>query len=71
MGSDMKKKHFKPGTYGCHEALHMAAFLSQAVDNELTEHTAVTRNKEWLKLAKKASQALWDLYQAIGNEHLR
>lgn len=61
---------YKPGSYGCHEALHMAAFFTDAVATSLCEHKAIEQKKEWLELAEKAHQALFDLYQAIGAEHL-
>ena len=36
------------------------------VDAELLEHPAIQNNEEWSALAKKAHQALFDLYQLIG-----
>lgn len=65
-----KEDKFAPGSFGCHEALHMAAFLMTAVANELSGHDAIKQNAKWLKLADKAHDALFDLYQAIGKEHL-
>lgn len=56
--------------YGRHEVLHMSSFLCNCVDSELLEHQAIKNNKEWLALAEKAHQALFDLYQSIGSEHL-
>jgi hypothetical protein len=56
--------------YGRHEVLHMSSFLMNAVDTELCEHAQIQRNKEWKALADKAFNALFDLYQAIGSEHL-
>ena len=62
--------HFEPGTYGCHEALHMSNFFANAVGEELVEHPAIKQNPEWLKLATEAAKNLADLYQAIGKEHI-
>jgi hypothetical protein len=62
---------FKPGTMGCHEALHMVSFLAGAVDEELAAHPAIKMNPEWHKLAKTAAAALIELYQKIGTEHLK
>ncbi len=56
--------------YGRHEVLHMAAFLSRAVASELGEHAQVQANPAWKALADAAGQALWDLYQAVGAEHM-
>lgn len=62
---------FKPGTFGCHEALHMASVFNNLVEERLAEHPAVLTNPEWYALAHEAGLALWNLYQAIGAEHLR
>ena len=66
-----KKKLYTPGTHGCHEALHMASFLTFAVDEELCQHEAIKANPKWLALAVKAAGALGDLYRAIGEKHLK
>jgi hypothetical protein len=67
----MTDERYKPGTMGCHEALHMASFLTDTVYEQLVQHPAVKRNAEWLQFANDAVTALSDLYQAIGKEHLR
>jgi hypothetical protein len=59
-----------PGSYGCHEALHMASFFAEAVDEQLCGHPAIQQNTTWMMLASNAAKALADLYQAIGAEHL-
>lgn len=59
-----------PGSYGCHEALHVASLLAGHVDEELLSHPAIVSNKEWFRLAAEAHEKLFDLYQAIGNVHL-
>jgi hypothetical protein len=61
---------FAPGSFGCHEALHMALVLSELVAERLGEHPAVRRDPAWKALADRASDALYDLYQAIGADHL-
>lgn len=61
--------NFGPGTFGCHEALHMASFLSGAVDQELCEHASIAANERWLALAVTARDALAELYQTIGAAH--
>ncbi len=61
---------FAPGSFGCHEALHMACVLAEMVDTHLCEHPAVQRVPEWKALADRAAEALHDLYQAIGTQHL-
>jgi hypothetical protein len=66
-----ESKKFAPGTMGCHEALHMAAVFANAVDKELCDHPAISRNPAWLALAREAEERLAALYEAIGREHLR
>ncbi|MQX70114.1 hypothetical protein [Sinorhizobium meliloti] len=68
--AEMEEK-FTPGTHGCHEALHVASMLGDLVDGQLCNHPAVLLNPEWYSLAEKAQDALFELYQAIGNAHLR
>jgi hypothetical protein len=63
-------KQYEPGSYGCHEALHMASFLANAVSEELCEHNAIKANPEWEQLATTAFEALYKLYQEIGAKHL-
>jgi hypothetical protein len=36
----------------------------------LIEHPAIEARKDWMALAEKAHDALFELYQAIGREHL-
>lgn len=62
--------NFAPGTFGCHEAMHMASVLMLMVDENLVESPAVIMNPEWFALAHKAHGALFDLYQAIGAAHI-
>ncbi|MVS99774.1 hypothetical protein [Devosia marina] len=57
-------------SYGRHEALHMASFLSRAVASELCEHQQVQANPDWKALADGAAESLWALYQAIATIHL-
>lgn len=67
---DQDPEGFRPGTFGCHEALHVAYLLGKHVEEELCDHLAVKQNEAWLELASTAATALWELYQAIGAEHL-
>lgn len=64
------KTGFEPGSHGCHEALHMASVLINMVESELIEHQAVMDSPVWMAHAKRAQEALMDLYNAIGREHL-
>jgi hypothetical protein len=61
---------FRPGTYGCHEAMHMALFFADSVDAQLVEHPSIKMNHQWLSMAERAREVLLDLYQAVGGAHL-
>ena len=71
MNVDETAADYVPGTFGCHEALHMASFLAEAVEKELCEHKAIWNNVEWKSLADAAARNLADLYQSIGAAHSR
>jgi hypothetical protein len=61
---------YAPGTFGCHEALHVASLLMEEVDRHLAEHPAVALNPDWYRLAVRAQEALFELYQEIGAAHV-
>lgn len=61
---------FKPGSFGCHEALHMTSFLTSAIDSELAEHPTIKDNPRWLQMAEMARDVLASLYQEIGAVHI-
>ncbi|MBL0375209.1 hypothetical protein JJB09_24645 [Rhizobium sp. KVB221] len=61
---------FLPGSFGCHEALHAASIMTDAVARNLLEHEAILLDPEFYRLASAAHTALFDLYQAIGAKHL-
>lgn len=62
---------YAPGTFGCHEALHMASSVMDIVDSQLMQHPAILLNPKYYALAEKAHKALFDLHQAIGEDHLK
>lgn len=62
---------FKPGSFGCHEAFHVASMLAETVDERLCQHPAVMLNPAWEEMAQRACEALHDLYQAIGQDHCK
>lgn len=71
MGKTKQKlKGDGPGSYSCHEALHMASFLERSVYEELVQHNAIANNPEWMALALTAGANLQKLYQAIGEAHI-
>jgi len=63
--------NFKPGSHGCHEALHMAGIITGMIYDFLADHPSILQNDEWSKLAQDAVTAVDKLYQAIASEHLK
>lgn len=61
---------FAPGSFGCHEALHMAGMLAALVDEQLVNHLAIKANSLWHAKALAAATLLEQLYQDIGAAHL-
>lgn len=66
----MTNPAFAPGTFGCHEALHMAHIIADLVETRLCEHPSIAASPVWAAKAREAADALHGLYQAIGEEHL-
>ena len=61
---------FGPGTFGCHELLHMVSFLEHAVEEEVCKHPSVMIDPDWHLESQRALLALRRLYQLIGSKHL-
>jgi hypothetical protein len=63
--------HFAPGSFGYHEALHTTSVLMDSVDRHIAEHPAVLADRELYRLATRAQEALFNLYQLMGAKGLR
>jgi hypothetical protein len=59
-----------PGTMYAHEALHMTAFLQNSFDTEVMHHPTVLRDPELYRLAFRAFERMYEVYQAIGAQYL-
>ena len=59
---------FIPDPLHVHEALHTASILLDLVDRQLLSAPAIASNPDHFSKAVQAHQALFDLYQAIGND---
>jgi hypothetical protein len=59
-----------PGSYSCHELLDRTAMLMNTLDQYVLGHPACVNNKEWFALAYRAVDALNELYQKVGADHL-
>jgi len=62
---------YRPGSFGCHELLDRTALVADLVDQHLLAHPACVANPAWYKLAEQVVNALHELYQKIGAEHLQ
>ncbi|MDX3976576.1 hypothetical protein [Shinella sp.] len=63
-------EEFRPGSYGCHEALHAASMLTDMVESHLLKHPAILLNDDLCRHTHAIHAAQFDLYQAIGEKHL-
>lgn len=63
-------EHNRPGTFGAHEALHTAAIIMDLHAGRLLDHPAVLTDPQAYRLAARAHEFLFDLYQYLGATHL-
>lgn len=63
-------KRYEPGSFGCHELLDRASATANLVEQLIREHPACLWRPEWFALADQAVNALCELYQSVGREHL-
>jgi hypothetical protein len=61
---------YAPGSFGCHELLDRVHLLGDLVEGQVLEHPSCALHPEWYHLAARAAEALRELYQRIGAEHL-
>jgi hypothetical protein len=61
---------YSPGSFGCHEALHVAYIMANMIDEQICQHLAVSQNPEWKNIADTARDLLHDLYHKVGASHL-
>ncbi len=59
-----------PGTFACHEAMHMTSVVMDNIDQHIADHPAIAANPEWFRLATRASETLFRLYEEIASLHL-
>ena len=61
---------YAPGSFGCHELLDRVNLLGDLLEGQVLEHPSCALHPEWYHLAARAAEALRELYQRIGAEHL-
>ena len=62
--------HYTSSSFGFHEAVHTTSIVLDLVDDQLLHHPAIAGNEEWFRLAARASESLFNLYQAMGAAQL-
>ena len=67
---DIDLSQYTPGTFGCHEAMHTASIMLDMTDDQLLQHPAILADPNFYRLAGEVHEALFALYQAIGEKHL-
>lgn len=60
------ESRYGPGTFGDHEALHVANLILGLIERELAEHPAILLQPEWYAHVRRAQDELSSLYQKIG-----
>jgi hypothetical protein len=60
---------FAPGTFGCHEALHVTNMMGEVLEMYLAQHPAIQANPAWRARVEQAQEELAALYQEIGVAH--
>lgn len=61
---------YTSASFGFHEAVHTTSIVLDLVDDQLLHHPAIAGNSEWFRLASRASEALFNLYQSMGAAQL-
>ncbi len=64
------QEQYKPGSFGCHELLDRTAQAATCVEQFVLDHPACISNPDWFALAERAVDALNELYQRVGSEHM-
>lgn len=58
--------NYASGSFGFHEGVHTASIVLDLIDEQLLHHPAIAGNTEWFRLAARASEAIFNLYQSMG-----
>lgn len=64
------EERFGPGSFGCHEALHVTHLVVDLIERELVQHSAVLLDPSWFDRIREAQALLYRAYQEAGARHL-
>ncbi|BCH14946.1 hypothetical protein [Mesorhizobium sp. L-2-11] len=64
------ESRYGPGTFGCHEGVHVTKLVVDLIEDKLVNHGSVILNPYWFYCVREAQQLLYAAYSAVGGEHL-
>ncbi|MFD1328861.1 hypothetical protein [Mycoplana ramosa] len=65
------EERFGPGTFGCHEALHVTHLVVDLIERELVGHSAVLLDPAWYQRVREAQALLYTAYSAAAQVHFK
>lgn len=64
------EERFGPGSFGCHEAMHVTQLVVDLIERQLVQHSAVLLNPVWYAQVREAQGLLYHAYSAAADQHL-
>jgi hypothetical protein len=64
------EERFGPGSFGCHEAMHVTQLVVDLIERQLVQHSAVLLNPVWYPQVREAQALLYRAYSGAADEHL-
>lgn len=61
---------YGPGSFGCHEALHVTNLVVELLERELAGHSAVLLDAFWYSKVREAQALLYTAYSQVAQDHL-
>lgn len=61
---------FGPGSFGCHEAMHVTHLVVDLLERELVTHSAVLLDPYWYEKVREAQALLYSAYSRVADRHL-
>ena len=69
-GQSSLEERFGPGSFGCHEALHVTNLVVELIERELAGHSAVLLDPSWYARVREAQALLYSAYNDMAQGHL-
>jgi len=61
---------YGPGSFGCHEAVHVTHLVIDLLDSQLANHSAVLLDPQWYSSIREAQSLLYRAYNVAAGKHL-